>query len=331
MNNVNRRSFLKKSLVAGAGLATFSTIGANNNSNIASEPGKRTFTPAAGRRTNNKFGFAVMVQDSEVGRNLYKGYDEIYLPIQQTNPAGNCQWVCALENTSYWLEQKKEILSWGFPIGNSSHFATHGPVVGENVDFELSTFGARRAIARCNEVGIKVCGIFGGFFTYTSGDKRSFVKVYDQALRYVNMLADEAEPYGIRIALEPRGGETDAFPLYLDAVEFIKRLGRWNVGCMVDTAYMMLRNQDFNDIVKYPEYLFSCEMQGVGGQPGWTGDERKEVDTRFFRALRDVGWEGVVDFAVRWHNTSTGPLDITAETRKSLEYVKRIQDQVYAE
>ena len=330
MSNVNRRSFLKNSLVAGAGLATISTIGANANSVSGIKPG---FKPASGKRTNNKFGFSVLCMLPEVGRNLFKGYDEIYIPISDIyTDRETCNYICPLDHNRNWPARRDEVLSWGFPVHNTSHFAESVlPVVGPDADFELATYFVRRAMARCNEIGVKVCGIFGGYFINSTGQKQSLTKITDQSLRFLNMCADEAAPYGIRVAIEPRGGENDLWPLYLDAVGACRRLGRDNVGCMVDTAYFMLRNQDFNDILKYPEYLFANEMQGVGGQPGYTGDERRDPDTRFFRALRDVGWEGVVDFAVTWRNTSNGPLDITAESKKSLEYVKRIQDQVYAE
>ena len=311
MRIVDRRLFLKKSLIAGAGLTALS---ANYARTIFSQP--------TGTRTNKKFGFSVLCEDYLMGKRLYSGYDEVYVPISIM--------IKPLEPDNLWQETKDAILSWNFPVRNTSHFAeTVLPVVGPDADFELATIYVRRAMARCAELGIKICGVFGGYFDNPSGDKKSMIKVTDQTMRFINMCADEAAPYGIKIALESCGSENNVFPLYLDSVEFAKRLGRENVRCMADSGYFITKNQNFDDIGKYPEYLIAAEMQGINGQPGI--GNRKAADYRFFRVLRDVGWEGVVNFANPWVYPTYGIADFTHSSRISLEYVKRIQDDVYAE
>ena len=317
MSDINRRLFLKNSMLAGAGITTLSSF------EIPS------FQPSKPRE-DNKFGFSVLCESSEMGHNLYEGYDQVFIPITDIYSSEECKFVCPLESNGKWFEMKKEVLSWRFPIRNTSHFSESIlPVVGPDADFELATLFVRIAMARCSEIGVKTCGIYGGYFNNSNGDKQSMVKITDQTTRFLNMCAEEAKPYGISIALEPMGGENTVWPLYLDAVEFARKLGHDNVGCMADTNYFIARGQDFEDMAKYPEYLIAAEMQGVNGQPG-VGD-REDIDTQFFRVLRDIGYNDVVDFACPWVNTTYGIMNFTNESRKSLEYVKRIRDKVYAE
>jgi sugar phosphate isomerase/epimerase len=235
-----------------------------------------------------------------------------------------------LEPNQVWAEAKKEIQSWGFPVRGTSHWISGGSAIGPNRDLELQRFYVQRALARASGLGAKICGVYGAFFPVPEESLRTTAT--DQALRYFDMVADEAERFGIMIALEPMGNEKTVCPLYLDAVEFCRRLGRWNVRCMADTDYFVSRNQPLENIAKYPEYCVMAETQGVKGQPGF-GD-RVDIHTRLFRVLRDIGYEGVVDFVAggTWHNTSgSGPADLRVETRKSLEYAQKIRDQVYAE
>ena len=79
-----------------------------------------------------------------------------------------------------------------------------------------------------------------------------------------------------------------------------------------------------------PEYCIHADTQGIGGQPG-IGD-REDVHTRFFQVLRDMGYENCVSFACPWKNTLGGDqVNLQAETRKALEYAKKIRERVYAE
>jgi sugar phosphate isomerase/epimerase len=144
------------------------------------------------------------------------------------------------------------------------------------------------------------------------------------------MAADAAEPYGITIVLEPVGDPDTLWPLYVDAVKFAKRIARPNVRCMADTNYFLRRNEPLEVIKEDPEYCVHADTQGEGGQPGI--GNRVDLHTQFFRVLRDIGYENCVSFACPWLDTSgTGSVDFRMESRKSLEYAKRIQDEVYSE
>jgi sugar phosphate isomerase/epimerase len=318
MESINRRSFLQKSVLTGMGMTLLSSVELNAGSEVKKAP----ITIPTGKRSNKPFRFGLLTETEELGEKMYKGYDEAIIPVEiMMKP---------LENNSKWYPMRDKIKSWGFPMRSASHYpGPSGPFTGPDVDFELAEFYAKRAINRCAELGIVIVGVYGMFFPVPDGFSKT--RATDQAIRFCHMLADLAEPKGMYIALEPRAGEKDLWPRYLDGVEFARRVGRSGIRCMADTNYFIQLNQDLNDIKKYPEYCIHADTQGDNhAQPG-VGD-REKIHTEYFRVLRDIGYENCVSFACPWINSSGGAeMDLALETKKSLDYMKRIRDKVYAE
>jgi len=177
-------------------------------------------------------------------------------------------------------------------------------------------------------LGVEFAGIYGSFFKVPEGF--SHKAAMDQAVRWVNMLADYGEKYAVKIALEPTADPHTLFPMYLDGIEFAKHeVGRSVVRVMADLNYFIQGNQPLENITKEPDYCLHVHIAGEHGQPG-LGD-RVDIHTRLFRVLRDIGYTGGVSAASPWKSTSGDKVDFRAETAKSLQYLRALRDKVYAE
>jgi sugar phosphate isomerase/epimerase len=235
------------------------------------------------------------------------------------------------ESEANWGQKQEEIASWNLPpIQVSSHFIQYWGLtpVGPGVDWEQLEFWTGRAFARLAGLGVKVAGVYGGFFKLPAGFSKTTAT--DQALRWVNLLADHAEQHGLLVALEPIADPETLWSTYLDGIAFAKNeVGRPSIRVMADLAYFIRGNQPLEHIAREPEYCLHVHIAGDGGQPG-VGD-RVDLHTHLFRVLRDIGYEGGVSAACPWVNTEGEELDFGVETAKSLRYLNDLRDKVFSE
>ena len=234
------------------------------------------------------------------------------------------------DGEAVWAGRRAEIASWGLPpIKASSHFFQDFGLVatGPGADWDQLEFWTRRAFRRLSEVGVEVVGVYGAFFKVPDGFSQT--EAIDQGLRFVNLLADEAEERGMVVALEPVGDPESLWPRYRDGVAFARELNRPGVRVMADMDYFARLDQRFEDILDQPDYCMHCHIAGEGAQPG-VGNREEEL-LHFFRVLRDAGYERGVSAACPWVSTEGDTVDFARETAKSLAYLVDLRDRVYRE
>lgn len=236
------------------------------------------------------------------------------------------------ESEANWQAQRVEIEKWRLPpIKAASHFIQFWGLTptGSGADWDQLQFWAERALRRLGGLGVECAGLYGGFFKVTEGV--SHKRAMEQAIRWVNMLADYGEKYNVKIVLEPTADPHTMFPMYLDGLDFVKKeIGRPSVRVMADLNYFIAGNQPIEHIAKDPEYCQHVHIAGEGAQPG-VGN-RVEAHTHLFRVLRDIGYVGGVSAACPWVSTSGGTqVNFRAETAKTLQYLHDLREKVYAE
>ena len=235
------------------------------------------------------------------------------------------------ESAAMWSAQRREIGSWGLPpIRVASHFLHRWGLtpVGTGIDWQQLSFWTERAFARLAGLGVEVAGVYGSFFTVPDG--YSWTRAMDQAVRFVDMMADHAEAHDMLIALEPTAVPETLWPMYRDGIAFAKNeVGRWSVRVMADLAYFLRGDQPLDDIALDPDYCLHVHIAGEGGQPG-VGN-REDLHLRLFRLLRDIGYERGVSAACPWVSTAEGPMDFRHETAKAFQYLQGLRRRVYAE
>jgi sugar phosphate isomerase/epimerase len=236
------------------------------------------------------------------------------------------------DSEATWQAKRIAIKNWNLPsIKAASHFIHNWGLtpMSPAVDWEQLQFWSERALHRLGSLGVECAGVYGSFFKIPEGVSR--MRAMDDAIRWVNILADYAEKYNVKIALEPTADPHTLFPMYLDGIEFArKEIGRNVVRVMADLNYFIQGNQPLEHIAKDPTYCLHVHIAGENAQPG-VGD-RVAIHTRLFRILRDIQYTGGVSAACPWVNTTGGKnVDFLAETAKSLSYLQELRNKVYAE
>lgn len=270
----------------------------------------------------NPFKISILVGDADdrPPAQIAPGYDTAEIP--------NSLQMRPLDSKALWINHKATIDSWSLPkVTASSHWFGRGMAAsGPGLDDDLITFWIERSFDRLQDVGVKYVGCYGSHFPVPAGFSRS--KARDQAIAYVHKMADAAEKRGMVIALEPMAAADSVFPTYLDGLKFAKEVNRPSVRIMADLNYFIKIDQPLSDIEKDPEYCVNVHIAGKGGQPG-VGD-MVDIHTRLFQTLKGIGYELSVTSACPWVSTDKGEMDFAKETAKSLVYLKKLRDKVYA-
>lgn len=236
------------------------------------------------------------------------------------------------ESEANWQAQIAQIETWRLPpIKVASHFlhAWGLTPIGPGADWDQLEFWANRALRRLGQLGVEAAGVYGNFFKIPEGVSRT--QAMDQAIRWVNMVADYAEKYNVKIVLEPTAKPDTLFPMYLDGLEFVKKeINREVVRVMADLNYFLAGNQPLENIAKDPDYCLHVHVAGERAQPGV--GHLQESHMHLFRVLRDIGYTRGVSAACPWASTVGGQkVDFRLETEKTLKYLSALREKVYAE
>jgi len=93
--------------------------------------------------------------------------------------------------------------------------------------------------------------------------------------------------------------------------------------------YFINSGEDFADIALEPNYCLHVHIQGDRYQPNY-GDSSDKI-LRFFRVLRDMGYERTVSSAHPWISTEGETFNYRIESAKTIKYLKTLRDMVYEE
>jgi len=269
-----------------------------------------------------QIGINIDNEDQKPASQIAPGWDFTEIPVGE--------FLAPFNSNAWWAERRAHIESLPVaPIRVTSHFLDGFGLIatGPDADWEQVEFWTRRAFQRVAELGIEVVGCYGGHFPVPEGFSRS--KAMDQAIRFCNLLAGNAQPHGIKIALEPYSGANLLWRRYLEGLAFAREVNRPEICLMADLNYFLALDQDLRDIAQAPEMLVHAHIAGEHAQPG-IGD-LVDFHTEFFRVLRDIGYEGMVCAACPWKSSDGGELDLLKETAKSLRYLQDLRDKVYSE
>lgn len=228
-----------------------------------------------------------------------------------------------------WNQIKKDYLEDKRPTMTSSHFLQFNGLVacGPGYDRQQQLFWADRAFRRMHEVGVKYVGVYGGFFGKHPGwDEETLM---DQAIGFCNIIADEAEKYGMEIALEPMANLKTLWPSYKEGIDFVRKVNRRCVKLMADLNYFLALNEPLSDIKLAPELCINVHIQGDGGAQPNVG-KREDILTELFTILKDIEYDKGVTAACPWVSTNGLPkADFAYETKVTFDYIDGLRKKVY--
>lgn len=239
--------------------------------------------------------------------------------------------VAPLESEANWVRNRDMYRSSGVPVLVASHyiqgFGTFAS--GPSYDREQQLFWAERSFRRMNELGVKVAGVWGGFFQCPEGYDRA--KATDDAIGFCNILADQAESYGMLVALEPNADPHSLFPSYTEGLAFAHSTGRRSIRLMADINYFLKLHEPFDVIRKDPSYCLHVHLagEGNGGSQPNIGPRTATYDT-LFTILKDIGYDRTVSSAAPWiSSTGSAEVDYKYETAETLRYMRELRAKYF--
>ncbi|MBO7744436.1 sugar phosphate isomerase/epimerase [Paenibacillus sp. MWE-103] len=236
-----------------------------------------------------------------------------------------------MESEVNWNKNRDMYRATGVPTPVASHYIGGlGTVAsGPSFDREQNVFWAERSFRRMSEAGVKVVGVWGGFFQSPEGYGRA--KAIDDAISFCNIIADQAEKYEMLVALEPNADLKTLFPSYSEGLEFAKATGRRSIRVMADLNYFIKLNEPLDVIRKDPSYCLHVHMAGEGNgfsQPNI--EPRTALYHQLFHLLHEIGYASTVSVASPWmSSTGAEQIDYKYETAITLQYMQQLRDEHY--
>src|SRR5262249_47876194 len=107
--------------------------------------------------------------------------------------------ILPMHSEADWNANRDRYRARGVPTRGVSHYVSGADPLygfgsfasGPSYDREQQLFWASRSFRRMSEIGVKVVGVWGGFFRCPDGYSRT--RAIDDAVSFCNILADEGE------------------------------------------------------------------------------------------------------------------------------------------
>lgn len=267
-----------------------------------------------------------LVTDMVPIEDIAEGWDFYEIP--------NANHIIPLHSEADWIVNRDRYRARGVPTPVASHYISGTNTLygfgsfasGPSYDREQQLFWASRSFRRMSEIGVKVVGVWGGFFQCPDGYSRN--QAIDDAASFCNIVADEGEKHGIQIVLEPNADMDTLFPSYREGLAFAKSLNRKSIKMMVDLNYFLKLNEPLDIIREDPEYCIHVQMAGEGNGHSQTNIEpHTEAYHQLFTVLKDIGYNSTVSVASPWlSSTGSDPIDYAYETQITLKYMQDLRD-----
>ena len=157
---------------------------------------------------------------------------------------------------------------------------------------------AVKACQRADAAGIP-------FIVLGSGGARRVPEGFDlakgkaQFIEFCQKLGDRIKDLKVTIVLEPLNkGETNILNSVTEGIEYVDAIGRPRIQLLADFYHMMKENEGPEAIVKAGARIRHCHIAELEGRkaPGTQGEDL----SAFFKALKDIGYNGGVSCECGW-------------------------------
>jgi sugar phosphate isomerase/epimerase len=191
--------------------------------------------------------------------------------------------------------------------------------VGKKVKEERLENYLKTAFRRAKMVGIKLIVVGSGRSRSIPKDvplkasKREFTDKLKQ-------WGDLAGEYDIKIAIEPLcRAETNLLNTLAEAAELVREVRHPQVGLLADLYHMHCEGESAETILSINTDIWHVHIaeHRNRAQPGYYSEDF----TDFFKALRDIGYDGLISIECRWQNFTDG-------VNHAIEYTKNQWDMI---
>lgn len=186
-------------------------------------------------------------------------------------------------------------------------------IAGGQVDEDRVKRYVEKALERVKAVGGETI-VFGSGGSRSLPDGFSRARGEEQIVRFLDTLADVAEPAGVTIVIEPLNtAESNIINSVPEAVEFARKVNRKSIRVLADFYHMVKENEPLENIVRYREWIRHIHVSDSRYAPG-LGDYPYET---FADCVRRGQYDGRISVECLWN-------DFERETALSAKYLRRI-------
>jgi len=224
----------------------------------------------------------VCTETSKLGYVKSLGYDFAEFNLTVTSKLSDEDMELAI-NTA-----KKE----GIRIETFNNFVPADIKLSADIDLDLIRTYSNAAFARAQRLGGEIIVIgSGGARRVPEGYSHELAQ--DNFARALDAVADCASAHGLKIAIEPLNRyEVNLINTLEDAYRMCEKVGRPDVGYIVDLYHFYRNGEDFADIAKYGSGLIHTHLARMNEDRGApTEDDASDVK-KFMDALDGIGYKG---------------------------------------
>lgn len=187
-------------------------------------------------------------------------------------------------------------------------------VVGEHVDYDRVRRYLAKALERVKAVGGETI-VFGSGKARMVPDGFSRPRAEEQIVRFLNLLADEADPLGVTIVIEPLNmTECNIITSVPEAAEYARQVNRKSIRVLADTYHMVKDNEPLENIVSSKELLRHVHVSDNSRVGFGNGDFPHET---FVDCIRRANYDGRVSI-------ESTLKDFAAESAAGLSYLRSL-------
>lgn len=185
------------------------------------------------------------------------GYDYVELPTAQ---------MMALDDEAF-VKFKERLFKSGVPCETSNNlFPVSLRLTGPDVDKEAILSYAKKAFARDEELGIKIC-VFGSGPAKNVPEGFPMEEGYQQVVQLLREIGPIAKEHGIMIVIEPlRSAECNLINSFAEGVQLAKDADVENVKVLVDFYHMTVENEPASNVArdgeKYLRHVHFANPEG---------------------------------------------------------------------
>lgn len=228
--------------------------------------------------------------------------------------------LCPEESDEVFAANLEKARSCPIPILSGNGFYPGDiRLTGEDADLDRALNYARTAIIRAEAVGLRYMVLgSGGARRIPDGFSRE--EAEQQFVTLLKGMGPIAAEHGITIVIEPlRTQETNFINSVREGTAICRKVDHPNICVLADFYHMAQENEDAGAIVEAGDLLRHCHIAECEGRtcPGVHGDDF----TPYFKALREIGYEGNISIECVWDDFGTQIAPSIAEMKGQIESI----------
>lgn len=175
-------------------------------------------------------------------------------------------------------------------------------VVGNNIDKKLIKNYIDKVVNRGAILGIDTIG-FGSPLSRSIPTGFSNEQAMEQLVDFIEMLCQKAEPYGIKVLLEPLSKiETNFVNSIDEALRFLELINSNNKGLLIDYYHFSLENEDINrldnEVAKHLFHVHIAESKNRS----YLIKSNISLYKQFINKLKYIGYYGKISVEANYSN-----------------------------